>query len=140
MKKHKILRHIFCWVICGVLYCGLEILWRGYTHWTMGVLAAVLCVPLDLANEFFDWNLGLLWQAVSGGLIITAAEFIAGIVLNLWLKLDIWDYTNLRFNLLGQVCPQFTILWIFLSAVMIPIFDALEWKMCGGEKPRYKIV
>ena len=60
--------HIVRWVFGGFLYGLLEILWRGYTHWTMMLLAAVLCIPLDLANEHMPWDLPLWMQAVIGGL------------------------------------------------------------------------
>jgi len=106
----------------------------------MGLLAACLCVPLDLVNEYFDWDLGLMWQSILGGLTVTFAEFLAGLVLNIWLRLGIWDYSNLPFNVLGQICPQFTALWCLMCLAAIPIFDWLEYKMCGGEKPKYKFV
>jgi len=49
--------HIIRWLCGGVLYGLLEVAWRGYTHWTMMVLAVALCVPLDMANEHFPWEL-----------------------------------------------------------------------------------
>ena len=64
--------HVLRWLSGGVLYGVLEVLWRGHTHWTMMALAALLCVPLDVANEHFPWELPLAVQAVLGGLAITA--------------------------------------------------------------------
>ena len=74
----KIRGHIVRWMFGGVLYGILEIIWRGYTHWTMMLLAALVCVPLDLANEHIPWELPLWLQALLGGLTITAAELAAG--------------------------------------------------------------
>ena len=63
---------ICSWFFFGVLYCGIEILWRGYSHWTMGVLACVICIPLDIANDtVIPWETPLWLQAIIGGTIIT---------------------------------------------------------------------
>ena len=59
--------HAIRWVVGGMLYGGLELLYRGHTHWTMLLLAALLCVPLDLANEHIPWEWPLWAQAVAGG-------------------------------------------------------------------------
>ena len=42
-----LINHGLRWAIGGLLYGLLEIIWRGHTHWTMIVLAAALCIPLD---------------------------------------------------------------------------------------------
>lgn len=118
---------------------GLEMLWRGHTHWTMGLLAALLCIPLDLMNDVIPWEMSLFQQAIVGGFTVTAAEFVAGLILNVWLGFGIWDYSELPFNILGQICPQFTALWCLLCLGMIPLFDYLEYWLCGGEKPHYKL-
>ena len=94
--------HVIRWLCGGVLYGLLEVAWRGYTHWTMMVLAAVLCVPLDAANERFPWELPLTVQAVLGGLAITAGELAAGLILNVRLRLGIWDYSGMWGNLWGR--------------------------------------
>ncbi len=131
--------HLIRWLCGGMLYGLLEVLWRGHTHWTMMVLAAALCVPLDIANEHMPWELPLWIQAVLGGLAITAGELLAGLVLNVLLGLDIWDYSALPFNLLGQVCLQYTALWCLLAGPVIVAFDWMEYWLCGGERPRYRM-
>lgn len=129
--------HIIRWLCGGVLYGLLETLWRGHTHWTMMLLAAGLCVPLDLANEHMSWDIPLILQSALGGLTVTAAELIAGLILNVWLGLGIWDYSSLPGNLWGQICVQYAALWCLLAAPVIAAFDWLDYKLCGGDKPRY---
>ena len=124
----------------GVLYGVLEVLYRGYTHWTMMLLAALLCVPLDIANERMPWRLPLWLQALLGGLAITAGELAAGLVLNVWLGLGIWDYATMSCNFLGQICIQFSALWCLLAAQVIVAFDWIDHWLCGGERPRYKLI
>ncbi len=131
--------HVVRWLCGGVLYGLLEVLWRGHTHWSMMLLAVVLCIPLDLANERFPWELPLWAQAILGGLTITAGELAAGLVLNIWLRLDIWDYSGLWGNLWGQICPLYTALWCLLAGPVIVGFDWLDYWLCGGERPRYRV-
>jgi len=138
--RHKLSGHVLRWLCGGLLYGLLEIVWRGHTHWTMMLLAALLCVPLDLANERMPWLTPLWLQAVLGGLTITAAEFVAGCVLNLWLGLGVWDYSALPFNLWGQICLRYTALWCLLAGPMIVAFDWLDYWLCGGERPKYRLI
>lgn len=130
--------HVVRWALGGLLYGLLEIAWRGYTHPSMALLAALLCVPLDVANERIPWTLPLPLQAVLGGLAITAGELQAGVVLNLWLGLDVWDYSGLRGNLWGQICPQYAALWCLLAGPVIVGFDWLDHWLCGGARPKYR--
>lgn len=85
MKNCSLWRHLPRWLIGGLLYGLLEIIHHGHTHWTMILLAVLLCIPLDLTNEALPWHLPLALQGLIGGLTITAAELVAGLVLNCWL-------------------------------------------------------
>ncbi len=106
----------------------------------MILLAALLCVPLDIANEAMPWAMPLWLQAVLGGLTVTAAKLAAGLALNVWLGLGVWDYSTLPCNLLGQICPQYTALWCLLAGLVIVAFDWLDYWLCGGERPHYRLI
>ena len=59
----------------GSLYVTFEVFWRGRSHWTMFVLAAILFVLIGLLNEIWtSWR--LFPQAVAGAIIATAALVI----------------------------------------------------------------
>lgn len=49
----------------------------------------------------------------------------------------VWDYSHLPGNLLGQVCPQFTMLWCLASGPIIVGLDWMRYAVRGGERPRY---
>lgn len=132
-------KYLFLFCIGGLLYMSIEILYRGYTHWTMGILGGISFVSIGLINEILSWDTPLAIQALIGSIMITLYEFITGVILNIWLGLGIWDYSNLPFNILGQICLPFSIIWYFLSIVGICLDDFLRWKFFGEEKPRYKI-
>ena len=119
------------WCTGGLIYGLIEIMFRGYTHWTMILLAFIISIPLDAFNERIGWDWPMWKQAIVGGTIVTAAEFVVGCIINLWLGMHVWDYSNMQFNILGQICPQFWLAWCALSAIAIPIFD---WERYGVYK------
>jgi len=125
----------------GAVYCCLEILWRGHTHWTMFVLGGLLFLLLGELNEgVLQWDTPLLLQSVLGAAIVTAAELCSGVILNIWLKLDVWDYSGLPFNLWGQICLPFSLLWIPVSAAAIVLDDWLRYWLFGEERPHYILI
>ena len=131
-------KYLFLGVIGSIIYMNLEILWRGYTHWTMGVLGGICFICLGLINEVLPWDMPLLLQMFIGGMIITVLEFITGCVVNLWLGWDVWDYSELPFNLWGQISLFSSIVWVGLSLVGIVLDDFIRWKFFGEEKPHYR--
>ena len=63
-----------------------------------------------------------LWRkCVLGSIAVTTIEFIFGLVFNIILKKQVWDYSNRPFNLLGQVCLLFSVLWGLLGIIGIPL-------------------
>lgn len=139
-KQLKLLsKYLFLFCVGGLLYMSIEMLYRGHTHWTMGILGGVSFISIGLINEVLSWDTPLAIQALIGSIMITLYEFIAGTILNIVLGLNVWDYSNLPLNILGQICLSFSIIWYFLSIVGICLDDFLRWKFFGEEKPRYKI-
>lgn len=60
-------------------------------------------------------TIALPLKCVVGSAVITTVEFAVGMVVNVKLKLNVWDYTNMRFNLFGQICPFYSLLWGLLT-------------------------
>ena len=138
MRKSIILKYIYLFIVGGLIYTTLEVIFRGYTHWTMGVVGGICFILLGLINEILPWETPLTIQMLIGSIIITSVEFISGCVLNIWLKMNVWDYSNLPFNILGQICLPFSILWYFVSAIGIIVDDYIRYIYFGEEKPKYK--
>lgn len=142
----------FLFFIGGKLYTLIEILWRGFTHWTMFFLGGWLFVIVGLLNEHrFSWKDSLLKQSVIGAVIVTAFEFVVGCIVNLWLGWNVWDYSDLPFNLLGQICLGYFFLWIPLVMFGIVCDDWIRYglylllhkyfpKMQKREKPHYRLI
>ena len=134
-----IIKYVVLFVTGGLVYMSLELLWRGCTHWTMGVLGGICFICLGLINEILSWETPLTLQMLIGSTIITILEFITGCIVNIWLGWNVWDYSNLPLNLLGQICLPFSILWYFISAIGIVIDDYIRYIYFDEEYPRYKL-
>lgn len=146
MKLHNTLKSVVLWTFGGALYFLMEVIYKtvaGYAvsiSWTMMVLASIICIPLDITNEYLEWEYPYWTQAVCGGIAITAAEFISGIILNIWLRQNVWNYSDQWGNLLGQVCPLWFLIWCVVAGIGIFIFDWLRWILWPGEerRPQYR--
>ncbi|MCM1236871.1 MAG: putative ABC transporter permease [Ruminococcus flavefaciens] len=126
--------------IGGLLYIIFEILFRGYTHWTMFIVGGICGYLVEELDDILPWNMPFVIQCVLGGLTITMVEFISGCIINIWLEWNVWDYSKLPFNLLGQVCLSFTALWILVCAIWIPLCDYINYALFNEEKPHYTIL
>ena len=132
----KFLKNLLIFSIFGLTYGLIEILWRGYTHPSMVIVGGSCGLLIGLLNER-NKKMNLLLQMAEGMVIVTVLEFVSGIILNLCLGLNVWDYSNMRFNLLGQVCPQFCIAWFFLSYLVIRIDDLLRKTIISEDRNHY---
>ena len=76
-------------------------------------------VAMALLGGLYDTfpAMPLLWLSALGALTITALEFVVGAIVNVKMGLAVWDYSNIRGNVYGQICPPFSLLWLLLSAV-----------------------
>ena len=125
--------------IGGLLYVLVELAFRGRSHWTMFCIGGLCFWLIGLINEVLPWEMPFWKQCIIGAVIVTVVEFLAGCIINLLLGWDVWDYSNMPFNVLGQICLPFSLLWILLSAVAIVLDDHLRYWIYGEEKPHYKL-
>lgn len=134
----KALKQTILFGMGGLLYVLIEMLWRGYSHWTMFLVGGLCFALIGLINEVIPWEMPFVWQMMIGAVIITAVEFVSGCIVNLWLGWSVWDYSGMPFNILGQICLPFTFLWFLISAVGIVLDDYLRYWWFGEEKPHYR--
>lgn len=91
-------------------------------------------------NKEYRWDMPLLKQMFVSAIIIAMIEFEAGVILNGGYKLNIWDYSDMPFNIWGQVCLPYAILWFFLSLPAIVLDDYLRYWIFGEKKPHYTLL
>lgn len=113
----KLTQYIFTFLMGYFLYAFVEIAGRGFTHWTMcltGGLALTLIYIISSRPA-----MTLIKCCVIGAFMITAIEFAVGVFDNIIMDWKVWDYSDRPLNLLGQICPLFSVLWGILC---IPAF------------------
>lgn len=110
--------------IGAVGYSLIELLARRHTHWTMAVTGG-LCFML--MHKICRKHKARTWQfkcLVAAGLV-TSVEFLVGILVNRVMKWAVWDYSDRYMNLLGQICPRFSVYWFLLGLPIIALSNAL---------------
>ena len=135
----RIAKFAVLFYVGGSAYLTIEIFYRNYTHFSMFIVGGTAFILVGGINNYLPWTMGLAKQALIGSVIITAVELIAGLIINLWLGLGVWDYSAMPLNILGQICLPYTGAWFLLSIVGIFLDDYLRWKLYAEEKPRYFI-
>ncbi|MBQ8351143.1 MAG: hypothetical protein IJY20_03755 [Clostridia bacterium] len=123
------------WFLCGaVIYPSVEVLWRGHSHWSMALAGGVCAVLLLYLNGLWG-DLARPLRALLGAGLICMVEFLFGVVFNLFLRMAVWDYSALPYNLLGQISLRYFLLWCGLSYLLTWVFD----RVWDGEDIREKI-
>lgn len=110
---NRLKEYFICFAVGAVSYGLIEIIVRGYTHWTMTLTGGAVLVLLNLINRTKGIN--ILVRCLLGMFVITSLEFAVGMAVNVGFGWDIWDYSDKPFNVFGQICPQFSFGWFFLS-------------------------
>ena len=134
----KAVRPLVLFCIGGLTYIAIELLWRGYSHWTMFLVGGLCFVLIGAINEVFTFEMPLVQQMAISAVIVTIVELLAGLLINC--DYSIWDYRNMPFNILGQICLPYTVLWFFLSLLAIIIDDYIRYWLFDEEKPHYRLI
>lgn len=113
----KLKEYFMCFAIGAAAYGLIEVIVRGYTHWTMALTGGTVMVLIHLINQ--TKGLSLLTRCLLGATVITSLEFGVGMIVNVALGWNVWDYADKPLNVWGQICPQFCLGWFFIS---IPAF------------------
>ncbi len=125
MRKDRALSYFIYFVLGGISYACLELLWRGRTHWTM-VLLGGICTAVLYAINVYCRELSIFKRAVMGCAFITLAELLTGIAVNKILSWNVWDYSTVPFNFMGQICLLYSAIWFVLCLVMLHAMEASE--------------
>ena len=88
-----------------------------------GFAAVALILFLDPVKE----NVFLF--IILAAVITTAFEYLTGIILESFLHIRLWDYSNNRFIYKGRISLKFSICWVILSGIFLyevyPLFNRL---------------
>lgn len=137
----KFMQYLILFLIGGISYYCIEILWSGSSHPAMIIVGGICFVTIGFIDKYyFASNRSILTRLSISCLVITVLELIFGIILNLVLELDIWDYSSFRFNVMGQICLRYSMYWFFLSLPAITFYNYIGYWLFGESKPDYKFI
>ena len=126
--KEKTAQFLIIFGIGGFLYGLIEVIYRGRTHWTMFLLGGALFTLLYYINLSLK-NRSILIRGLIGCAVITAAEFLVGLLVNRKYNLKVWDYSGQLGNSLGKICPSFSVAWFFLTIASVYLSVFLYWQL-----------
>ena len=132
----RIFKLLLIWFLMGMVYFVIEGVWRipkgGDANISMlfvGGLCGLLIGSINQIPRFY--NMSVWKQALIGTGIVLIIEYAAGYILNIKMGLDIWDYSDMVFNLNGQICLEFALLWFLLMPAAVWLEDFIRFKFWG---------
>ena len=125
MPRRWIKKYSLLFIIGAVGYAAIEVIWRGRTHWSMMIAGGLCFVIFSLVAGWLRGR-SILIKAVVCAIGVTAVEFIFGVIFNLWLGLEVWDYSSMPMNILGQICLPFTLLWGGIAILFLPLAEVIN--------------
>lgn len=123
--------NIIMFLFGGITYGLIEVIWRGHTHWSMAVAGGICFLLIGRLNLWLRGKVSYLTRCIFGAIAVTAVELAAGVILNLWLGLGVWDYSAMPFNLWGQICLPYFLLWVGLMVIAVWLEQAIRFKLCA---------
>ena len=117
VKEHKLVnRGFLCGPICPIYGIGM-----------VGLVYSVQLIPLPDSGSMSAVSIFFI-----GMVLTTAIELVGGWVLYKLYHIRWWDYSKMKYNLGGYICPQFSLLWGLGSVLMIKVVHPL---LARGSNP-----
>ena len=92
------------------------------------VLYGVSNMPLGITIPVWD----IIVRVAIIGVGMTLIEFIAGLIFIKGCKIKLWDYSNRKGNIMGIICPSFSLIWLVVGSLyyflLNPVLvDGISW-------------
>ena len=133
-----ITKNIILFIIFAITYYCIEVLWRGHSYFAMAIVGGICGLVIGLSNEQIDWDEPLIPHGFHCAIYVTAIEFFSGLILNVFLGLNLWDYSDLPGNVFGIICPQFFFAWWALGIIGTIFDDWLRYVLFGEPMQKYR--
>jgi uncharacterized membrane protein len=105
----------------GMIYTGLELLWRGRSHWSMFLLGGTCFLGLGRLRRL---HIPMIFRMLLAAVMVTLLELGAGLLVNR--EYRVWDYRRMPLNFKGQICVPYFFLWMPLCLVGMWIYGGLD--------------
>ena len=87
----------------------------------VAVLYGVSNIPLGIESQVVDIVIRILIIGVG----MTLIEFIAGLIFIKGLKIKLWDYSDRKGNIMGIICPIFSLAWLVVGSLYYFLLNPL---------------
>ena len=77
------------------------------------ILYGISNIPLGINNIVAD----IIVRIVIIGIGMTLIEFVAGLIFIKGFGVKLWDYSNRKGNIMGIICPAFSLIWIIVGSM-----------------------
>ena len=85
------------------------------------VLYGVSNLSLGIPNQVLDVIIHILIIGVG----MTLIEFVAGLIFIKGFKVKLWDYSNRKGNIMGIICPSFSLIWLVVGSLYYFLLNPL---------------
>ena len=79
----------------------------------VSVLYAISNFEFGIENKIAD----VAVKVILIGAMMTLIEFIAGLIFIKGMKIKLWDYSKRRGNIMGIICPAFSLIWLVAGSL-----------------------
>ncbi len=140
MLMKKLSEYLFLWALGGTLYYSIELMFRGFSHWSMFLLGGICLLFFWLQGSKTEWSDPMWVQVIRCTIFVVSCEFITGIIVNKWLGWGVWDYSDEPFHLFGQICLPFAVIFSGFAVIGIILSGNLMHWLFGEKKPNYHVL
>ena len=118
-------KNLLIFIVGGLGYGAIEILFRNYTHWSMIITGGSSLLCIYIINKAFR-DKPIFLRALYSSLAITTMELTVGIVVNNIFNFAVWDYTNTPANFMGIISLPFSACWYAISFILIILINLMK--------------
>lgn len=136
----RIKEYIVLFLMGGCIYYSFEIVFRGFSHWSMFLLGGLSLWFCTWQGLILEWKEPLWKQVLYCVIFVTSMEFMTGLLVNRVLGWNVWDYSEQPFQLFGQICVPFMIIFAGLCVMGILLGASVAHKFFHEPKPDWHIL
>lgn len=118
--------YFLAFIIGSTLYPIIETVTRGYTHWSMMVTGGTAFLLFCIIYIRMQ-NKSIFIKSFAGMLTVVGLELTVGLIVNKIFNMNVWDYSGMKYNFLGQISLAFSACWYLLSFISFCIFNILDY-------------
>ncbi len=138
----KLLKYLFQYLLLfgvgGCAYYYIEVIIRGWSHFSMFYLGGLCFCFFSVQKKFTWWNQSLKNQVIRCLLFLLSGEFITGCMVNLWKGWNVWDYSEVPFNLYGQICAPMALIFAALCCIALLLEDWIQIYAFGADTDKIR--